>query len=208
MHDLLDQVEDGAEPCNDEGRVLWQDANHHPHVDLELESVLGRHEQLAEAEEGQAILALFRQVRIVRFIRGRIRRTTRETRGVRPVGPSPVDHDGRRRHEVGGESDPVQVVLPWGDRVAPDPPSVSVWNEEPLDGRMDRLVEVRAVRHGHGLDVRLVEFLPDVRTEDRHETRRYLGDIVDLDLEEDRIDVITAGLERVKLWPSEAYAIE
>src|SRR5207253_9607799 len=136
------------------------------------------------------------------------RRTTRETRGVRPVGPSPVDHDGRRRHEVGGESDPVQVVLPWGDGVAPDPPSVSVWNEEPLDGSVDRLVEVRAVRHGHGLDVRLVEFLPDVRPEDRHETRRDLGDVVDLDLEEDRIDVVPAGLERVELGPSEATALE
>ena len=73
---------------------------------------------------------------------------------------------------------------------------------------MDRLVEVRAVRHGHGLDVRLVEFLPDVRPEDRHKTRRDLGDVVDLDLEEDRIDVIPAGLERVKLGPSEASAIE
>src|SRR5207302_8003471 len=153
-------------------------------------------------------LALFRQVRVVECVGGGIRRTTRQTRRVGPVGPSPVDHDGRRRHEVGGEGDPGQVVLPWGDGVAPDAPAGSVRNEQPLDGRVDRLVEVRAVRHGYGLDVRLVEYLPDVRQKDRDKTRRDLRDIVDLDLEEDRIDIVPAVLERVELWPSEASAVE
>src|SRR5439155_13772436 len=60
---------------DDEGRVLRQDADDHPDVDLELEAVLGRHEQLAEAEERQPLLALFRQVGIVRLVNYRIRRT-------------------------------------------------------------------------------------------------------------------------------------
>ncbi len=73
---------------------------------------------------------------------------------------------------------------------------------------MNGLVEVRAVRDGHGLDVGLIELLPDVRPEDRHEARWHLGDVVDLDLEEGRIDVVPARLERVELRSSEAAAVQ
>src|SRR5207247_4513204 len=95
-----------------------------------------------------------------------------------------------------------------GHRIAPDPPPVSIRDEQPLDRRMDRLVEVRAVRDGHRLDVGLVEFFPDVRPEDGHEARRDFGDLVDMDLEERRIDAVPPGLERVELRASEAATVE
>src|SRR5438128_12671863 len=80
--------------------------------------------------------------------------------------------------------------------------------EHPFGRRMDRLVEVRAVRDRHGLHVDLVEFLPDVRSEDRHEARWDFGDLVDLDLEECGIDVVPARLERGELRGSEGATVQ
>src|SRR5439155_829246 len=99
-------------------------------------------------------------------------------------------------------------VLARGNRITPNAPPVSLRDGQPLDRRVNRLIEVRTVRDGHGLDVGLVEFLPDVRSEDGHEPRRDFGDIVDLDLEERRVDVVPAGLERVELRSSEPTAVE